>query len=468
MLNITVKKIGVLPFCVKALLSAALLAGSSEAFAFNADRAYKRSNIPVKYKINPKRVPFGGAVIREAAKKWTNHQKFDFAFAYNGESNEWKGRGYNNVYIDDGRMGSGTLGLTWFYYRDGYRSGFDMAFNGRVNWGRERFLNTAIHEFGHALGLHHTRKRPAVMKPSVARPYLLDLQADDIAGAAYLYPRSANNPVAPRTPETETPEIEAPGAPERLSPKGTVEETTPTFKWTEVAGATHYELSVDLIDEDGDQIKTLRISPIEGAEFTPSEAFKPGQRFFWWVKAVNSEGDSGWGSNTEFDINKREPGVVTLIAPGGDTAEPSPIFSWTSAQNATSYQIYVRKINGENPVLNVKDVATTKHLSAVEFEEGESYYWWVRAYFGEDKGEWSEHGQFTIEGDPTSTDRWTPMDSDEEGPNNEEDEDDIADNRDNNNCNNNNNNNNNCRNNRRGLFGRLFSGGLLGSLRSRR
>jgi hypothetical protein len=450
------------------LIIASTLLCSSQAHAFKADRPYSRANIPVKYRINPARMPFGIAIVKEAGAKWSNHPKFDFKFTYTGTSTAKHGRGYNNIYMDNGRMGRNTLGLTWFYYKSGYRSGFDMAFNGARRWERGQFLDTAIHEFGHALGLHHSRLRTAVMKPYVAKPYIDNIRPDDIAGAAYLYPRSADNPPdtndADGPPPPSEPDAMPPAKPERRSPKGEITTLKPTFEWSAVDGATHYELSVDVI-ENGKQSRKLRISPLESTSYTHDAPLKSGQKFYWWVRAVNVVGNSGWGNETRFNIKKQQPSLASLITPLGESEEASPIFNWTTVENADSYELYIRKADSESPLHYEKEISTTRQLTSLNFEAGQSYYWWIRAKTGSHLGAWSKHGQFMIK--DSATDGPASPDADdlvcengicpENGGSN-------GDCRDNGTCPDNNSNSNNCSNKGRGLF----SNGFLGRLTRRR
>ena len=91
-------------------------------------------------------------------------------------------------------LGSRTLAVAITWYSGSRAVDSDVVFNTRFKWNSYRgnlrpgvydIRRVAIHEFGHVLGLAHSRRSGAIMQPYVSNQDRLG--ADDIAGAQRLY-----------------------------------------------------------------------------------------------------------------------------------------------------------------------------------------------------------------------------------------------------------------------------------------
>ena len=152
---------------------------------------WQRSAIPVPYTILDRGdFPFGTDLVKQGAWRWSNNETFEFAYKYAGKGQREQER--NGVYMSRS-INQGVLGVTWPRYSGGVMQRFHMAFNKNVNWSRQRFLNVSTHEFGHALGLAHTKVGAAIMEwTGGAGEKRTELHSDDIAGARWLYPPRTN------------------------------------------------------------------------------------------------------------------------------------------------------------------------------------------------------------------------------------------------------------------------------------
>lgn len=92
------------------------------------------------------------------------------------------------------RIGARTLGVCYTWSSGKTTVDTDVVFNTKFKWNSYRgklrsgivdIRRVAIHEFGHALGLGHSNKAGAIMRPTMSNLYKLG--TDDIKGAQKLY-----------------------------------------------------------------------------------------------------------------------------------------------------------------------------------------------------------------------------------------------------------------------------------------
>ncbi|MBF0357696.1 MAG: cadherin repeat domain-containing protein [Magnetococcales bacterium] len=188
--------------------------------------------------------------------------------------------------------------------------------------------------------------------------------------------------------------------PSIVSPNSTAEEssTSPTFTWGAVDGATAY--TVNIVDSSGTIVLSGSLtadasgcaSGTGTCTVTPNAVFPAGQGT-WSVQATDSVYDRTSGTaSTTFTIADAavEPGAATPITPNGTETTAAPAFTWTLADNATSYKIVITDSNG-NEAGN-----TTTTASAAKCDDGEAfcsltfialadgdYTWTVQSYSSE-------------------------------------------------------------------------------------
>ena len=379
-----------------------MAAAPTPALAYRIHGSYESSDLPVPYHVNPSGLPFGLDMVHDAARKWSVRREFDFAFSYVGTTSGRKLDGINNFYMDGGRMGGGTLGLCWRYWSGGHMSGFDIALNGNKRWSRLRFLNTAIHEFGHAVGLEHSNDHRAVMNASGGSgDNLDDLHADDIAGARHLYGRRTSDPGTPNIPEdgdgSSSPPAVIPAEPVLVSPEGQLTNHQPTFVWRAVTGATSYDLAVDIHSRGGLE-KQLRLTDLDGPSHQISVTLPAGSTFYWWVRSANDHGKSDWAGPLEIETQRQgPPAEPVLVSPEAQLTNHQPTFVWRTVTGATSYDLAVdiHSRGGLEKQLRLTDLDGPSHQITVTLPAGNTFYWWVRSANDHGKSDWA--GPLTIE-----------------------------------------------------------------------
>jgi len=199
-----------------------------------------------------------------------------------------------------------------------------------------------------------------------------------------------------------------PGTPTLVAPGATTSDRTPTFEWSEVAGAEVYDLKVDDMTEP--QSDVIRETAVAGTSFEPlpTEALTVGHTYEWWVRAGAGGVWGPWSSAGSFTVVPEAPDGMTpegrvvasptpLAEAGGGGGGCRPVFNWAAVEGATTYWLWVDDVTaGVSGVVMEKDLPENGVLSPEELEIGHTYRWWVRARAGEVWGAWSEAVSFTV------------------------------------------------------------------------
>ena len=131
-----------------------------------------------------------------------------------------------------------------------------------------------------------------------------------------------------------------PSAPTLLSPSQALRhcDTTPSFDWSSVTGASSYRILVD--DSSGFASPAINASTTASA-YVPSTPLAPG-RWYWSVRAQSSCGNSAYSPARYFTIIN-PPAAPNLLSPsnGAHTCDATPTFDWSTVADASSYAIQV-------------------------------------------------------------------------------------------------------------------------------
>lgn len=196
----------------KTLLTLALVSTASVATAF-IPMGPKWANDEATLGLSQTAFPTGSAqeqAVLTAAAEWSaiagSRFFFNMVSLPNGNAAVTHGDGISGVAFSSS-VGGGTLGLTLTEEVGNTRRAADVLFNPNVNWtfatspawNAYYFLNTARHEFGHALGLDHSNLGcQALMGGGCGAPGMVrSFTQDDNAGAQYLYPGTSRSSATP-------------------------------------------------------------------------------------------------------------------------------------------------------------------------------------------------------------------------------------------------------------------------------
>lgn len=200
-----------------------------------------------------------------------------------------------------------------------------------------------------------------------------------------------------------------PVAPDLIAPDGTIDTKTPTFKWTEVSGATTYKLTVkdafDPVLYSHTYSSDVACTPTDGCMVTPTEMLENGDYSFT-VEAINPAGSSPPSAAKNFKVmvggGVTPPGIPELIGPTGTVTTGVPTFMWRPVTMATAYVLMVK--DAVDPLVYTYEYGTD--VCAVEctatppdiLADG-NYTFFVTAKKGDVSGE-PGRGEFIVDTSP--------------------------------------------------------------------
>jgi adhesin/invasin len=170
-------------------------------------------------------------------------------------------------------------------------------------------------------------------------------------------------------------------APTLTSLGGTSTTADPVLKWSGVAGATGYYLT--LADET-DSTTVLNAIAVSGAEYAVTTPLNNGDTYQWSVTAFDSSGDSGAASQPDtFTVAVPvPPATPTPVGSNGAAVlGRTPTFQWSAVSGASGYLIDVTNIStgGQVPAFTAT-VTGTSYTPSAALTMGDDYEWEVVAF----------------------------------------------------------------------------------------
>ena len=189
-------------------------------------------------------------------------------------------------------------------------------------------------------------------------------------------------------------------------------DTTPTFSWNAVPGATGYELQ---IAGSRAGVETAPATSVTGTSYTPTSALTNLQTHYWRVRAKDGDGQSGaWSGVQSLMIDF---GTMNGLVPtdGSSTTDTTPTFSWNAVEGATGYELQIAGSQAGVETSPATIVAGTSYTPTSALTKGKTHYWRVRAKDGAGQyGYWSGVQSLRVDFDavsglsPSSTTDTTP------------------------------------------------------------
>ena len=181
-------------------------------------------------------------------------------------------------------------------------------------------------------------------------------------------------------------------APTPIAPGGTISDTTPTFTWSRVTGATQYQFAVYTGSTLAYPAKTVLSSACGSSatncSSTPTNVLSYAAHT-WKVQAYVGGAWKSYSALKSFTITN----IPTPIAPSGTITATQPTFTWSRISGATQYNFIL--YTGTATVYNKTVASSACGSSSVNCSNtptttlsASAYSWKVRAYVN---GAWSSY-----------------------------------------------------------------------------
>lgn len=197
-------------------------------------------------------------------------------------------------------------------------------------------------------------------------------------------------------------------------PTGEIQNTTPTFYWEAITGATAYTFGHEDADSET-RWHDYILSAQEAActtdntcKYTPNDIeFAIGDEKVWWVKGKTKSGWQDWSSAYIFTVTD---GIIhnptaSPISPEGVIETVTPIFKWTPGNGASHYELGMESentsdwtsysITADQANCQSSECSYTPNPSTLN--DGDDKTWWVREKISGVWQNWSAGSSFSIQ-----------------------------------------------------------------------
>lgn len=204
-----------------------------------------------------------------------------------------------------------------------------------------------------------------------------------------------------------------PSAPASIEYIKALSETSVQLKWKEVTNATKCEVEYatkKMYFDSSSEVKTLTVTSKSYAEVTGLES---GQEYFFRVRAINEQGESGWSEIVSITIGKAPAAPTTWASTTTAIVGEKVILYWVhnsedgSSQTTAELELIIGDTKETHTITNTteeseKDKTSQYVLSTFTYTEGTTIKWKVRtAGITGVYGDWSTQRVIDIYAPPT-------------------------------------------------------------------
>ena len=174
---------------------------------------------------------------------------------------------------------------------------------------------------------------------------------------------------------------------------GTTNDATPTFTWSSVANAVHYNL---VVTDTSNSTEIINQVGLTSTSFTPDTPIANGN-YSVVVTGTNEAGAAGASSTAvEFTINVGQVERPSIVAPGSITPNARPTFAWTTVTDVVEYQLWLtNNTTSASPYMRLVGLTDTHATATVDLTPGD-YSVWVKSIDINGIHNWSFEHNFTV------------------------------------------------------------------------
>lgn len=166
-----------------------------------------------------------------------------------------------------------------------------------------------------------------------------------------------------------------------------------TLDWTDIEGY-NYDLQVSLTSNFTKPL-LVELSSIKESKYDLVDLAKD-QTYYWRVRAVLNDTLSPWTDAWNFSTGLARTILVLPEDKAKDLSKVSILFKWEKTDGADRYRLQISRNDSFTNYFYDDSTITTNSKDVYDFEEGQTYYWRVRAYADELGNDYSEVRSFTI------------------------------------------------------------------------
>ena len=222
-----------------------------------------------------------------------------------------------------------------------------------------------------------SRDNANILNASVKSSYYDDTSAE--VGKTYWYWIVAYNAVGDSgfsEPDSGWRAYAVPSAPTGVSASEGTSTEGVIVTWSPAASATSY--SVWRSDTASSATASSLASGLTATSYTDGSAVA-GKTYYYWVRATNQGGTSGFSEYASGYRRVAAPAAPTGVSASDGLSSTEIVVSWNAVASATSYSVWRAATSSSASATQIASGLTATYYSDTSAAAGKTYYYWVKA-----------------------------------------------------------------------------------------